>query len=355
MSSVSDRVAELVRVALDEADDMSVPVSAVARKALRVARLRNDWEAQWWLTLEMSTVDERPHSAGKAFSVEVVAHLTREEYDAIGQRVVRKFMNGPRLISKDRWHAQGIPDTEPYIRTLEEQIAALTVPDGLHPVDLYQRSDDILTLKAKLNHSLMEARSVTGRWRNEIADYLSRTERELLFGQVNADVFERNRTWVDKQLAAIAPQALVQFAAAYRRHGEGDPEARAHALTSCRRVLKTLADALYPATNEEVEGVDGKTRKMTDDKYIARLCEFAAEKTRGSASRAVLVGQIKALGDRLGALNALSSKGVHDQVSADEVDQCLIQTYLAVGDLLRLANDRTAAIESHTRDSSPAH
>jgi hypothetical protein len=56
------------------------------------------------------------------------------------------------------------------------------------------------------------------------------------------------------------------------------------------------------------------------------------------------VSQIKTLGERLDALNALGSKGVHDAVAPAEVDQCLIQTYLAAGDLLRLAEDRASTL-----------
>jgi hypothetical protein len=227
---------------------------------------------------------------------------------------------------------------------LESQIEGLKPPDGLHPVDLYQRSQELLEITTKLRAWQTEAKSVLARQRGEIADYLAETERQILFGQVNSDVFERNRAYVDERLAALAPQALEQFEAAYRRHSEGDAEARSHALTSCRRVLKTLADVLYPPTDETVTGIDGVERKMTDDKFIMRLCQFAAEKTEGSASRELLVSQIGALGERLDALTRLTSKGVHADVSAAEVDQCLIQTYLAAGDLLRLADGRSAVL-----------
>ena len=192
----------------------------------------------------------------------------------------------------------------------------------------------------------MEARSVLARQRTAIANYLGETERQMVLEKVtvNADVFERNRAYVDERLAAVAPQALEQCVAAYRRHAEGDAEARSHALTSCRRVLKTHGQTRYPATNEKVEGIDGVERKMTDDKFITRLCQYATAKTEGSASREVLVSQIGALGERLDALNSLTSKGVHDGVSPAEVDQCLIQTYLTAGDILRLADGQSAAI-----------
>jgi hypothetical protein len=102
-------------------------------------------------------------------------------------------------------------------------------------------------------------------------------------------------------------------------------------------VLKTLADVLYPASNATVQGVDGNVHEMTDDKWISRLCQFATDQGSSSSATTLLATQVQSLAERLKALNSLSSKGVHDNVSTAEVDQCMIQTYLVVGDLLRIA------------------
>jgi hypothetical protein len=63
-----------------------------------------------------------------------------------------------------------------------------------------------------------------------------------------------------------------------------------------------------------------------------------------SASRDLLASQVKSLGQRLDALNSLASKGVHASVSEVEVDHCVIQTYLTVGDLLRIDAGTSAAL-----------
>jgi hypothetical protein len=100
-------------------------------------------------------------------------------------------------------------------------------------------------------------------------------------------------------------------------------------------VLKTLADVLYPASNAVVHGLDGRIRKMTDDKFVSRLCQYVSDQG-GSSSTRLLLAQVRSLAERLDAINSLSSKGVHGEVSSAEVDQCVIQTYLVVGDLLRI-------------------
>ncbi len=105
----------------------------------------------------------------------------------------------------------------------------------------------------------------------------------------------------------MAPQVLDQFAAAYRRNAADDAESRSHALTSCRRVLKTLADSLYPAVDPPVLCADGVERKLTDDNYVNRLCEFVSRESRSTSAR-VTRHTLEMLGNRLGALNALSSR-----------------------------------------------
>lgn len=340
--STLGHVTALAQRALDQLDDPAVASSTVARTALRVARLRNDWEGAWWLQLELTGIPDGSDAAA-ALTADMRPHFTVEDHAAAGYRVGRKFVRG-RTVAKDKMHGWGLPALEEHIEGMERQLAELVVPEGMHPQDIYFRSEALMKPRADLRAAITTERTVLARVRSAVGDYLAEAERQLLFGRVNADIFERNRAYVDSRLATLAPEALEQFTAAYRRHAEGDAEAGSHALTSCRRVLKTLADALFPATDATVTGIDGIERKMTDDKYVSRLCQYAGDSTAGSASQGLIVAQVNALGNRLDALNRLSSKGVHAAVSSAEVDQCLIQTYLAVGDLLRIEDGQSAAL-----------
>jgi hypothetical protein len=82
-------ISRLLASALEDIDNPAIPVSALARKALRVARLRNDWEAQLWLGLEILSIDHaKPESAQiERVVADIRPHLTKEEYEAIGERV----------------------------------------------------------------------------------------------------------------------------------------------------------------------------------------------------------------------------------------------------------------------------
>jgi hypothetical protein len=77
---------------------------------------------------------------------------------------------------------------------------------------------------------------------------------------------------------------------------------------------------------------------MTDSRFISRLLQFAHEETKGGAAKGLLAAQIEDLAGKLHALNDLASKGVHATVSSHEANQAIIQTYLTLGEILRLAD-----------------
>lgn len=345
--TLSSRIDQMIAEGLAEADDLAVPTSTVVRKALRVARLRNDWKNVLRLDIELRATGSA--ESRRLVHAEVAAHFTREELDVLWRQTTEDYIGSRTAITSRDQQGEplilrgGIGELEAGVRELRIQADKMPAATGPNATVIHREAQRRADAIGELRLAVMEREQILSRVRQIAASYLSRAERELLLGQVNSDAFERNRVWVDGQLAARAPDVLSQFHAAYRRGGEGDAEARAHALTSCRRVLSSIADVLYPPTGNVVEGIDGRERKMGADAYLNRLLQYATDAQMGSRSREILIGQIKALGERLSAINGLASQGVHAEVTPAEVDQCVLQTYLAVGDLLRLRHDDSGA------------
>jgi len=55
-------------------------------------------------------------------------------------------------------------------------------------------------------------------------------------------------------------------------------------------------------------------------------------------SRGLLLALANDLGERIAQIDAMASKGVHAEVSSFEVNQCVIQTYLIIGDILHIGD-----------------
>lgn len=336
-STLDEHVRALVIAALDAADDPTVPTSVITRKALRIARLRGDWPGLLWLLLELRAPGDE--DAKRDAVEEVRPHFTSDEFYTMWSATTERYLV-VRTIERDRVLGEPLAETEALASTLREH-ARMLAPGASESSGA--SAADRETAGRHLFRAL-EREQVLARVRQRVVDYLSKTERQVMSGQLKADVWERNRAFVDDRLRAVAPEALEQLEGAYRRQAERDPEARSQALTSCRRVLKSLADALYPATERLVEGADSVRREMTDERYIRRLVQFVTERTRRSRSREVLTSEVREWGRRLDSLNALASKGVHASVSEAELDQCVIQTYLTVGDLLRIEAGTSAVL-----------
>jgi hypothetical protein len=346
-----DRVLSLVTNALNDLEKGIVPLSAVIQKAIRIARLRNDHDGVWWLSFELIRPEDQ--EAKRDLFAEISPHYTKETARINNKRFAELLLEerttavvvpGPGQKPGEKTVVMvSVPELEARISNLRSIASDPSPPQTMHPFDVAAFTDEHATRRLESRAFIMQFESVLARVSQRVHMYLSRVEKELMFGQLNADIFERNRRYVDEHLALLAPDALTQLVSAYKRVSEGDVEARAQGLLSCRRVLKSLADALYPAKPDPVLGADGKSRVLTDDKFVARLWQFVWERLGGSASAKLLLATVNDIGGRLDALYKLSCKGAHSTVSLGEAEQTLINTYLLIGDLLRLQDQSSAA------------
>lgn len=350
--NVLDRVLALTTETLGELESGQSKLSAILRKSMRIARLRNDYENLWWLHLEMSSVDNK--DAQRRIAFEIAPHYTEDEFNDLKARQIfayfderscRTLDSKGQLKDEKKISPQSVEELEDRLHYFQTTADSSVPPPGLHPVDLYFVDREKGSLRALASAMAQDLRSILSKIRQRTHDFLSLTEKQLIYGQVNSDIFEQNRKYVDLRLSQIAPEALEKFLVVYRRMGEEDEEARSHALTTCRRILEALADNVYPATETKVKGPDGKEHLLTQDKYISRLWQFVADRAAKKTSGKLLLSQIADIGNRIDNANALACKGVHSEVSGFEVNQCVIQTYLTVGDILRL-HDQTSALES---------
>jgi hypothetical protein len=332
----SEHLRALVERALHSFDEPATPTSAILRQCIRIARLRNDFTNLFWLEHEARDGSASPEYFKERLA-EYALHFEEDEWLRMRESHVRDFTSRRDLNDKDGnvWGGS-IEHLEAAIAGMEQEAAESVPPPGLAPVDLFFRSEQDRKTRRELKAQIVPLRRILTRLRLRLHAFLVETEAQLEYGQINADIFERTRRFVDEQLAAISPDALTQFQAVYRRIQEGDIEARSHALTSCRRILKTLADSVYPSSADAAIDEEGNSHKLDDSRYLNRILQFVREEVGKHGTGEVVQAVLSGLGTRLRTLDSLASKGVHATVTADEVDACVIQTYLVVGDVLRI-------------------
>jgi hypothetical protein len=164
--------------------------------------------------------------------------------------------------------------------------------------------------------------------RATLYDFATRTYHELLFSEIQADLFSSVRSEIDSYLGPASGNSLQKIDSINERLRAGDIEAISHAMTTCRRLIDAVADAVYPASAEGVE-VDGQQLAVDKSKVLNRLSAFAYSQGTPKGRRTRLNRGLRDIYDRV-------SKGVHADISADEAKFVFIQTYLLLGELLML-------------------
>jgi hypothetical protein len=325
--TLSSEILDLTRTALELFETSSLDASA--RRALRIARLRGDADEAWLLRTDL-----RPLGGSEELRIIEIESLFQGSEYAFVVEADRRL--------REIW----IKERTPFKieKPLSEVMKQGNLPGG-SILDLQRQRDhydgekqkcDDVTLLALLEQRASIAGEIIDRIRFRIYSYLCRLETELTFSVSGQDIFGRHRQRVDLCLSEVASDVLEQFNAAYRRMNEGDIEARTHALTSCRRILKSVADVVYPAKQQPVADSSGKQRDVSDDKYISRLWQFLDESGIGRTVKKSMNATLTDVGNRVDRLYELACKGVHDEVSTDEVEWCVVQTYILSGEILQL-------------------
>jgi len=326
-NNTGSRLAEAKSVANDLLQKMETTDLSIERhllQAKRLARLLRDSDAQTWLDLEISGYKE-------GFDAKTLGNCLR--YAQAAGRVSKDgkyyLTSLPRLEAACDADRQRVENATPKastgtaenfvvanatIKMLHSQIAALnSVKEAyLNNVELFS------SLKAALH------------------GYVTDTLIAIEFGNVAESIFDALRQDVDTFVRSHCPKAAEKLIAIAERMAEGTSEAFAEALTSCRRLLMTVADSVFPPADEDWLDGSGKPHKVGADNYKNRLLAFIETRLKSDSSWAMLENELEHLCSRLDAVYEKTCKGVHADVSVEEARLAIIEGYIFVGEIARL-------------------
>lgn len=305
-------------------------LTPIVLRCLRIARLLDNKTAEAWCNYEL-------HGYQDALATDQNSGL----YASWSGRHANKDANGAWTY----WIAP-IEQIESMYEMARENLRALPIPvtsvsesapvsQPIHyPAPLQSTSEKLLnSILSQRAASTAEATKwlrVIASLRGSLHHHLAATVVELRYGRIVDTVFERARNRFDRLLSEIAPDAAAALSAAFARGDGNDPETQSQALTSCRRSLKALADALYPPR----EPIDGHV--LDADHFVNRLTQYAKENLQSRSRREALDEEIASVARRAEALNDLASKGIHNEVSREELELVVVRTYVLAGELLGL-------------------
>ena len=325
--NTESRLSEARAVANDllhKMETAELPIERHLLQAKRLARLLRDTDAQTWLDLEIAGYKE-------GFHVNALGNCLR--YAQAAGRVTREgkyyLTSLPRLeaaCAADRQRVEGATPKAP-TGTAENYVVAGATTKMLH--------DQIAALNA-IKEVYLKNVELLSALKAAIHGYVTDTLIAIEFGDVAESIFDALRHDVDTFVRSHCPQAAEKLLAIAERMAEGTSEAYAEALTSCRRLLMTVADSVFPASGTDWIDGSGKPRKVGTDNYKNRLVAFIEGRLTSDGSRAILENELEHLCSRLDAVYEKVCKGVHADVSVEEARLAIIEGYIFVGEVARL-------------------
>ncbi|MFW9970503.1 MAG: hypothetical protein ACFFDF_09905 [Candidatus Odinarchaeota archaeon] len=287
-----------------------ISLALIARRTFRLARLLNDFEMVKIMELESSGYPEIDvyEEDIRFHELERLARLANRLYFDIDGFPV--FI--PDAIEK-------LESEKKYIKDRRE------LPRDLNKVD-------------KLQKRFLEVSEQIAQRRSFIHEYITKTYLELKYSKIAEDIFSAIKQNVDKKIGEIVPESIEKFVAIYQNLTSANPEDWSNAVHKCRRILKDLADAIYPPTKSIKKILDGKEEiiQLGEEKYINRIIEFITQKSESETYIKIVGSHLKFVEDRLDSILKGSHKGTHAKTDREEANRIVVYTYLLVGDILSL-------------------
>jgi hypothetical protein len=326
---------ETAEALLEELELNPAPIMNSILKAKRLARLMMDEDAQTWLDLE-----------ARGYPKDFV-------YSRLGscQNYARA---GGRITEANTYYSNSLPQIEADLESSRLALDGLRFPANVSPsisssnpvemtgwslsaaVEKVTSAYVVAVNNARALHS-QNAHIFNG-LKSSIHSYATDCHHALSLSNAAQGLFDRARESVDRFVRATAPKAGEQLAAAFERFEKGDKEALSHAMTSCRRLIQSVADGVFPAQADPYVDGKGKERKVGGDEYKNRILAFVDRSLQSGSSKAIAQAELDSTVSRVDALYDKACKGVHTDVTVEEVRLVLISTYLLLSEVVRLAS-----------------
>lgn len=332
MNDKITRISEARRVAvslLDDLESSAASIDAILMRAKRLARLMRDSDAQLWLDFET-----RGYPPDFTFS-------------KLGSCRQYAVSSGRLDEAESQYYTQSLPELEAKAESEQALLSTLkpVTSNSAKAKDFVEkRATEALIathlkLQASQKNTYAQSKSLFASLKSGIHSYATDMYLALELGDIAQDIFESARDEIDSFVRAHCPKAAEKLVAINERMTEDSSESRTAALTSCRRLLMTIADSIFPPRDEEWKDANGKVRKVGVEQYKNRLLAYISEHSSSEGSAAILESELAFLAARLDAIYEKTCKGVHIDVTPQEARLAVIHTYLFIGEIALFPRD----------------
>jgi len=310
--SRSHHILELARELLDDIELSRTSAESLILKASRLARWVGTDEVRHWLKLEMGG-----YSSTDPISLKYMS-ITGRWTD----------------IEKKKGYWGPLAQQEALIIAERAKLAAMRIPDTAGDYALLATSNatNAMTVSANL---ISRVSGIKSRVLATLHSFVSDVYYEKEFDSLAESIFEQYKADVDTLISEHCGEVLMKIPQVMDRLADGTEESISQALTTCRRIIESFADSIYPSSDVPIV-MGGNTVKLDADKHQNRINAFIYVRTSSKTRRQRLRQNLANLFDRV-------CSGIHNDVSPEEARSLFLNTYLFLGEVLHLEKSNQAS------------
>lgn len=183
---------------------------------------------------------------------------------------------------------------------------------------------EIATIRPQDGGKIIE--SVT----NKCLFFLNDTITELQWGSYLQSFFERIRRQVESRMMDVSKDAHLEIQSMYTNLISENPSDWPKVALGCRRILKKLADKVFPASNVKYKTKNGHDWEVKDGNWRNRLICFLDKKS----SSKLVISECEVIKKYFKITTGDMQDGVHEDLSKHDASMIALHTYLIISEIL---------------------
>lgn len=332
MDTRSQATLGLAKELVDDIELTRLAAESILLKALRLARLVDDPETVQWLQFELNGY---PNSPAARPWMRRFGRFT-DEATNYGYWIPLAGVAGTMAAMQTQIQTLRIPNLH-FAPSSANPHEFVTGPAT--EAQIAQPANAVLGRLQALTTGVSTLSSIQSRVLAAVHEFAVRQYHALAFESLSESIFEAHRAVIDRVLVEAAPEVLEKLPAIMDRIAAGDHEAISQAMNSVRRMIKALADRVYPAQTEPVV-IDGQKYDVGSDRVLNRLKLFLADNCGSESRRDRLNRSIRDIHER-------ASAGAHADVTHSEASALVLAAYLTLGEIVECTGATTVSLPSN--------
>lgn len=313
-NSKSQHILDLAKEIVDEIELNKFEAQSILLKATRLARYIENEEIRSWLRFEM------------------------QGYPGNDPVSIKYMGKTGRWTNKEEKKGYWTPlsQIEATIQTQESKLKIFRIPDSSSQWanavtnNVINQMNQTTSLIAKLG-------GVKSRVISILHDFATNVYYEKIFDNLAENIFDQYRKEIDTLISKNAGDIIEQIPSVISRLSDSDKESVSQALNTCRRVIDSFANHIFPPQDGTIE-IGGNELSLKADKTLNRIYAYINLHEESESRKRKIRQNLKNLYERVSA-------GVHSDVDAQEARNLFFNVYLILGEILTIEKITEANIE----------